>query len=73
MTNEPAETPGASGGPEHGPGHDTDPNDLDALDPDQFVGEAPAGDSQPGEFMSTDQSAPAAAPEGDGSEPEEDR
>jgi hypothetical protein len=69
MTPEPAETSGTSGGPEH----DTDPHDLGELDPDQFVGEPPAGDSQPGEFMSTDQSAPAAEPQDDQSDPEEDR
>ncbi len=31
--------------------------DLDALDPDQFVGTGPAGDATPGEFTSNDQSA----------------
>ncbi len=30
-------------------------SDLGALDPDQFVGEGPAGDDAPGEFMSRDQ------------------
>ena len=29
-------------------------------DPDQFVGEPPAGDATPDEFMSNDQSAPLA-------------
>ena len=29
---------------------------LDDLDPAQFVGEAPAGDASPGDFVSTDQS-----------------
>jgi hypothetical protein len=28
-----------------------------AVDPDQFVGEPPAGDARPGEVMSNDQSA----------------
>jgi hypothetical protein len=28
-----------------------------ALDPDEFVGEPPAGDASPGEVMSNDQSA----------------
>ncbi len=38
--------------------------DLAALDPDQFVGTAPAGDATPGEFTSNDQSAkPQAADE----------
>lgn len=35
--------------------------DLPALDPDQFLGDAPAGDAHPGEFMSNDQSGNAAA------------
>ena len=30
-----------------------------ALDPADFVGEPPAGDAHPGEFMSNDQSDPA--------------
>jgi hypothetical protein len=30
--------------------------DLPDLDPEQFVGEAPAGDARPGEFVSDDQS-----------------
>lgn len=34
----------------------TDPHDLGELDPDQFVGEPPAGDATPGEFSSPDQS-----------------
>ena len=38
--------------------------DLDALDPDQFLGTAFAGDASPGEFTSNDQSArPRAADE----------
>lgn len=35
-----------------------DPHDLEDLDPEQFVGEAPVGDASPGEFMSNDQSSP---------------
>ena len=34
------------------------------VDLDQFVGEAPAGDSRPGEFMSNDQSADQATAAG---------
>jgi hypothetical protein len=34
-----------------------DPNDLQDLDPQQFVGDAPAGDATPGEFLSSDQSS----------------
>ncbi len=30
---------------------------LDPVDPDQFVGEPPAGDANPGGFVSNDQSA----------------
>jgi len=37
-------------------GSSHDPNDLGALDPQQFVGDAPAGDAHPGEFLSDDQS-----------------
>lgn len=33
------------------------PKHLQDLDPAQFVGEAPAGDASPGDFLSTDQSA----------------
>lgn len=37
--------------------HDSrDPNDLEDLDPRQFVGDAPVGDASPGDFMSNDQS-----------------
>lgn len=35
-----------------------DPHDLEDLDPEQFVGEAPVGDATPGEFISNDQSSP---------------
>lgn len=33
------------------------PEDLPRLDPDQFVGESPAGDADAGAFTSNDQSA----------------
>ncbi|QWZ09198.1 hypothetical protein KRR39_05235 [Nocardioides panacis] len=33
------------------------------LDPADFVGEPPAGDAHPGDFMSNDQSDPAAVAE----------
>ena len=39
---------------------DPDPRHLEELDPEQFVGESPAGDGRPTEFMSDDQSDPAA-------------
>jgi hypothetical protein len=42
-----------------------DPNDLRDLDPEEFVGEPPAGDTSPGEFMSSDQSHPATADDAD--------
>jgi hypothetical protein len=66
-------------------GSTSDPNDLGELDPEQFVGESPAGDGHPGEFMSDDQSGgvdPEMDPEPDGetdgtdeapAEPEEER
>jgi hypothetical protein len=38
------------------PHESADPNDLQDLDPRQFVGDAPAGDATPGEFVSSDQS-----------------
>ncbi len=41
---------------QQGPHGSTDPNDLQDLDPRQFVGDAPAGDATPGEFVSSDQS-----------------
>lgn len=41
-----------------------DPKDLPGLDPDQFVGEPPAGDSDPGGFVSDDQSRDRAAERG---------
>jgi hypothetical protein len=33
-----------------------------AVDPADFVGEPPAGDAHPGDFMSNDQSDPASVP-----------
>jgi hypothetical protein len=36
-----------------------DPNDLGDLDLGQFVGDPPAGDAHPGDFVSSDQSSPA--------------
>ena len=36
------------------------------LDLDQYVGEPPAGDARPGEFVSNDQSAPVTTGDSDG-------
>ena len=49
---------------------DTDPRHLEELDPEQFVGESPAGDGRPTEFMSDDQSDPTAG--GRGGEPSDE-
>jgi hypothetical protein len=51
-----------------------DPHDLGELDPEQFVGDAPAGDATPGEFTSGDQSAAPSSDEdaGGDTQPQED-
>ena len=49
---------------------DPDPRHLEELDPEQFVCESPAGDGRPTEFMSDDQSDPAAG--GTGGEPSDE-
>lgn len=50
----------------------TNPTDPGELDPEQFVGGAPAGDARPGDFISEDQSAPASGSQPD-DEPDEPR
>jgi hypothetical protein len=45
------------------PHESADPHDLQDLDPQQFVGDAPAGDATPGEFVSSDQSPHETAPD----------
>jgi hypothetical protein len=55
---------------EQGPHESADPNDLQDLDPQQFVGDAPAGDATPGEFVSSDQSPHESTPDStDASDP----
>lgn len=48
------------------------PEDLPRLDPDQFVGEAPTGDADPGGFVSNDQSAEPGEVRGSGDRDGED-
>jgi hypothetical protein len=45
------------------PNDPNDPNDLGDLDLGQFVGDPPAGDAHPGDFVSSDQSSPAGTDE----------